>query len=503
MEAASCLTCTPRPLSVAHSMLWTCIHLPDLPLQLALRGAAVQVPLVIISGGRQPRVLSRNPAAARCGIQPGMVTSAAWALNPHLIEVPRDQPAEVRALENLARWAGQFTPTVSLEPPESLLLEVHGCLRLFGGLRTLSARLRAGLEELGYHTVLAHAPTPSAAWLLARAGITTRILERHDLKRALAPLPLSLLNLPAVVMEKLTQVGVRTLGEYLRLPRDGLSRRFNPSLLDKLDRALGRLADPRLPYTPPPTYEGRLLLPVPIGDVEPLLFAVKRLVSELAGFLSQQICGVTRLRLDLHHEAGHQGESPRVTPVVLNLSVPSRDPARLLQLLRERLLALAPQARTEALSLRAESMVPLPQHNLTLFPEDQTQAEERLMLLEHLRARLGVEKVQGVSTFSDHRPERACRPCEPGKSQGTALSLGGRPLWLLHQPYALTCDESGPRYGGPLVLTTGPERIESGWWDGRDVRRDYFTARNRSGQLLWIFRERGPARGWYMHGLFG
>lgn len=484
-------------------MLWTCLHLPDFSLQLALRGGTVRTPLVITSGGRRPRVLSCNPEATRCGIQPGMGTGAAWALSSQLIETAHDPAAETRTLENLAAWAGQFTPTISLEPPAGLLLEVQGCLRLFGGLRELNNRLRAGLEELGYHAVLAHAPTPTAAGLFARAGIATRILDRHELKRALAPLSVALLNLPAETTEKLAQVGVRTLGDCLRLPRDGLSRRFGQSLLDMLDRALGRLADPRPPYTSAPVYGGRLTLPVPIGDVEPMMFAVKRLVTELAGFLSGRNSAVARLRLDLHHEAGRQGEARHVTPVALGLSVPSRDPGRLLQLLRERLLALDPQARTEALSLHAEAMVPLAPRNLTLFPDEQTQAEERLMLLEHLRARLGVEKVQGVAAFPDHRPERACRPCEPGKSPGTTLALNGRPLWLLHQPRALVCDESGPRHDGPLVITTGPERIESGWWDGRDVRRDYFTARSRSGQLLWIFRERGPARGWYVHGLFG
>ena len=51
----------------------------------------------------------------------------------------------------------------------------------------------------------------------------------------------------------------------------------------------------------------------------------------------------------------------------------------------------------------------------------------------------------------------------------------------------------------------GPERIESGWWEGRDVRRDYFVARTQeTGQTLWIFTEArsGGASGWYVHGIF-
>lgn len=503
MEAAGCLTCM-RPTSpVTCSMLWTCLHLPDFSLQLALRGATTSDPLVITSNARHAAVLSCNPAALQCGIRPGMSVSAAWALTSHLIESPRDIAAETRALENLAQWAGQFTPDLSLQAPASLLLEVQGCLRLFGGLRGLSAQLQAGLKALGYHGVLAHAPTPLAAWLFAQAGIATRILDRHDLKRALSPLPLSLLHQRGNAMEKLAQMGVRTLGDCLKLPRDGFSRRFGQEILDDLDRALGRLADPRPAFLPPSTYAGHLALPQPIGEVEPMLFGLKRLVAELAGFLLRHGIGVTKLRLDLHHEGHSYDRAHPITQVLLRLAVPTRDPERLLQLLRERLLATTLATRTEGLSLHAEATTPLAFRNLTLFPDDQTQTEERLMLLEHLRARLGTEKVQGVSAFPDHRPEFAYRTSEPGQSFGNACVLRQRPLWLLHQPRALACDETGPLFDGPLVITTGPERIESGWWDGHDIRRDYFTAQNNARQTLWIFRERSSSRAWYIHGLFG
>jgi protein ImuB len=49
----------------------------------------------------------------------------------------------------------------------------------------------------------------------------------------------------------------------------------------------------------------------------------------------------------------------------------------------------------------------------------------------------------------------------------------------------------------------GPERIESGWWDGDDARRDYFVAEDPRGCRLWVFRERDGRRRWYLHGIFG
>lgn len=480
-------------------MLWTCLYLPGFSLQLALRAGGVSRPLIVTTGSHQPRVLSCNEQATQCGIRPGLSVCAALALTPRLIECPRDIRTETQALGNLALWAGQFTPSISLHSPDALLLEVEGCFRLFGGLRALNARMQSGLEDLGYQATLAQAPTPAAARLFARAGITTTVPGRHELRRALCALPLSLLDQPPVILEKLAQAGVRTIGECLKLPRDGLGRRFGPALLDEIDRALGRLPDPREPFVAPLSYQGRLLLPAPAAESEALLFALKRLVLELCGFLSPRNAGVTCLRIGLHHE-----DHPPAS-FLLRLSVPSRDAARIMQLLRERLNTTPLQDRVSSITLKAEEITALAPRNLALFPDDQQQDEERLMLIEHLRARLGVEKVHGLATFADHRPEYTFQRMEPGRVTGN-IQGAKRPLWLLNRPEPISRNGKQLLFGGPLTLSAGPERIESGWWDGQDIRRDYFVARNAAGETLWIFRDRRIGHDtegrWYVHGLF-
>ena len=53
----------------------------------------------------------------------------------------------------------------------------------------------------------------------------------------------------------------------------------------------------------------------------------------------------------------------------------------------------------------------------------------------------------------------------------------------------------------PRELLAGPERIESGWWDGADVARDYYLARGLHGAQLWVFRDLRSGT-WCVHGLW-
>ncbi len=134
--------------------------------------------------------------------------------------------------------------------------------------------------------------------------------------------------------------------------------------------------------------------------------------------------------------------------------------------------------------------------------------------LERLRARLGPDAIYGLCLVPGHRPEVAWR-AQPVNAQqaprkrvvtGPALpwEAGRRPMWLLREPRELGERDGVPRHAGrPLQLMGGPERLETGWWDGSDISRDYYVARAMGGAWLWVFRERHHARRWFLHGAFG
>ncbi|HEY5999799.1 MAG TPA: DNA polymerase Y family protein [bacterium] len=407
-------------------------------------------------------------------------------------EVVGDAAAMSAALARLAGWAGRFTPVVSPVPPRELLLEVAGSLRLFGGPDRLAARVVEGLRDLGYTAAAALAPPPLAATLLARARPGTLLTQRGTLERELGPVPVSALDVAPETLAALRGIGAGTLGDCLRLPRAGLARRIGTDLLRVLDRALGRIPDPREPFVLPPRYEGCLVLPAAVASVEPLLFAARRLLLELEGYLEARGGGAVALAWTLRHHGGHG------TRVEVGLAAPAREPGRLLKLLRERLERTRLAGPVEVVELAVEQILPLVPANLDLWQARAAQSGQAWPeLLDRLRARLGAAAVQGLRPAADHRPERAFVRTEPslGEQPAPSPAPGPRPLWLLSAPMALPARR--------LTLVAGPERIESGWWDGADVQRDYFVAEDRGGLRLWVFRERGGERHWFLHGIFG
>ncbi len=52
-----------------------------------------------------------------------------------------------------------------------------------------------------------------------------------------------------------------------------------------------------------------------------------------------------------------------------------------------------------------------------------------------------------------------------------------------------------------IVRRIGPERIETGWWRGHIVARDYYRVETAAGCWFWIFR-RLPDGPWFLHGMF-
>jgi protein ImuB len=495
--------------------LWLAIHLPQFVLEsLGEAGAALgsstrpagrsEVPSAVVDLERGGKVVCAcNAAAAASGISAGMALNSALALLPGLTVLDRNLRRERELLERLADWAVRYTSRVSLEPPDAVLLEILGSLRLFGGSRQLCAQLRAELNAAGLEPRLAFTPTPLGSLWFARAGEERAVRRSVDLASRLAELPLACTRWPARSLQSLITMGVRTVGDCLRLPRDGFARRFEPRMLDMLDRAVGRRPDPRGDFLPRERFAARRDLEPEVAEVARLDAVVASLLADLCAFLRRRQRSVQGLELRLVHR-----EAPP-TRLRLRFAEPVAEPTRIAQLLGERLARVVLPEPVRALRVRSGPLVESREQPGDLFAADRRRSGAGVpQLIERLQARLGTDAVYGLCLIPEHRPESAWRVAEPGTcliSAGTEMRhvpFSPRPLWLLAEPQQLDGVEQ-PRFEGVLELEEGPERIESGWWDGHDVARDYHVARNPAGVRFWVFRERRPPGRWFLHGVFG
>ena len=487
-------------------MLWIALYLPDLPLQALLRGCSRPACAAIVEQRPRQRLVSVCPAAWAAGVRCDTSVAGALSIAPEIVLLERDVDLEQAMLRKLAVWAGRFSPRVSLAGADTVLLEISSSLRLFGGLDALFSCIGNEAGGLDLQWQAATAPTPLAAHWLARSQNGVRVADAPGWSRCLDGLPVDVLLADAEVspasLSVLEAVGIRRLGELDRLPRDALARRQSSPLLRTLARARGELPDPRPWFEPPRQFEARLNLPVPVSDTEPLLFACARLIADLVHWLDALHGAVERCRLALEHD---QREATVLDIVTVG---PDRDASRLQLILRERLAVLSLPATVTGLRLSADSPVARQGITSDLFGGQDPDPAAANLLLDRLRARLGADCVRGVQVWPDHRPEQASRTVTPGLRPATAgrpdeqsaQTASGRspirPYWLLDPPRPL------PSLQG-FLLRSGPERIESGWWDGSDVCRDYYIAQGPDQGLCWIFHDLSAPGHWFVHGYFG
>ena len=496
------------------------------------------------------RILIADLDALRLGVQPGSTRSHALALAPGLVLLDPDPARETRALEALALALLAYTPKVSLAQSHTLLLEVGSGLRLFGGVRALLARVAATVAGCAHVARIACAPTAWGAWALARARMACaahvagvgsggqaprrwHVLKETTLSRVLDALPVTLAPFAAQHDHALTQIGCATLGDLRRLPRDGIVRRFGDGVLGWLAQALGEAPDPRVWFAAPPSFHASLELQARVESAEALLFAARRLVMQLAGWLAAQHAALSAFELRLEHELASR-HAPRTSSLTIAWALPSRDAEHLLWLLRERLNQTELAGPVIGLALVASQVSEYAAPTDTLFPMAEGAEASLGQLFERIGARLGEQNVLQLFVEDDHRPELAMsarpyreRGAKGAKGSRTRKSRKGqeetganapvqsafdlpevplptqpRPAWLLEKPLKLAMRGDRPVYRRPLKTLTRTERIESGWWDGEGVGRDYYVAADDQGRMFWLYRERIGGQ-WYLQGLFG
>jgi protein ImuB len=492
---------------------------------------------LILKNSRGAAVIhALNPAARAAGLRRGQTQADALAMIPHLVCKPADPEADARALEALAVWAERWSPSVSLDPSdeglEGLFLDLTGAAHLFGGEAALLEQVRSRLAEAGVPVRAAMAPTPGAAWALARWGKAEGegcIADDETTRGLLGTLPVEALRIDDRTLTQARRFGLKRIGDLYPMPRAGLARRFRDGdgvgLVRRLDQALGFAGEALTPVRPPAKYRAWQTWMEPIGDIEGVEARLTELVADLSAPLVRDGQGAKALTLTGFRSDGG------TTRLSVRMGRPGRAAGVWLRLFREAGLGrLELGFGLDALMLTADAVEPMAARQEALESEAETKQTESLaVLIDRLTARLGEDRVLLPEAVDSWIPERAerLRPALGRVPAPVGGEAGRRPILLLDPPEPVEAIAELPD-GAPARFTwrrvarrvtraDGPERLSPEWWrpraDDRQVRtRDYYRVEDDAGGRYWLFREglygreysggadeRAPS--WWMHGM--
>lgn len=482
--------------------------------------------------GRQVRLASK-PARVQ-GVCAGMPLAEAEALlepfrgarptwgSPCVVE--EDSPADRLALEQRALWCQRYSPLVGLEEgefPESILLGLDGCAHLFGGEELLAKQVMRDFHQGGHHVRGAIADTIGAAWGLARyasrADQGAVIVGGDSATQWLERLPVDSLRLPENVLETLRELGVSTVGALRRLPRSSLPSRLGVGIVRRLDQMWGAVLEIITPLLPVEPLLVEWAFEDPVSDREILESVLQRLIEQVLEELECLRAGIQRLDCRLLCLGSE--------PVCLTVGAvrPRSAIEHWRDLLRLQLERNPLPGEVLRIEVEATATGLLETGQSTLFADGHATERNREFetLLDRLGSRLGEEAVLRPTVAAEHQPEWAGRyvpantaPAAINPSRGPGGSVpdaGARPLVLKSKPVPIEVTSLVPagaparfRWTGVEYVVSqswGPERIEAGWWQSVQSRRDYYRVETVSGQRFWLFRDR-DSRAWFLQGVF-
>ncbi len=466
--------------------------------------------------------------------------------------------ADRRVLEAVGYFCQRFTPAVALEPgdrPESLFLDITGTTPYFGGEEALWDQVSQALSKLGLRFRLAIADSAGAAWAICQFAYPSqgeenpeegkREEESPNFPRWIIPpgqgaevlrsLPVAALRLEESTLGILHQLGIRTIGQLVAIPAEELVSRFGRQILRRWEEYLGRVPEVLAFLPSPAELRAVFAWEDPVSDLGVLLQGAEELLQKLRKRLLPQNEGIIAFRCTVGVEST-ETSAIRGVPIEILVHTPTLDGKHLAGLLALRLEQRKWEGDIRWIELQVTQRAPLPADQGELISGTGTPRKVTSKLLgelfDRLRARLGEKSVGIPCLTGDVQPERAYELVPPsfrtgspkenppprlfpeglgesGEQQGKAFP--SRPLALLASPLPIRVIAVSP-WGTPAQVVVrgkryginrvwGPERIETGWWRGRTIRRDYYRVETREGQQFWIFRhlEEGT---WFLHGTF-
>jgi protein ImuB len=473
------------------------------------------------------RIAALDICGEKAGLKRGQALAEARAMLPGIEIIAADPAADKGLLTSLADWCDRYTPLVAMDGTNGLYLDITGCVHLHGSEQSLLADILVRLFRLGIEVRGAISSSAGLSWAMARYR-PGHIAGPQDGEKVLSPLPLAALRLPLDTIETLARVGLKTAGDLIPLPRAPLARRFGPSVLLRLDQALGFEDEPLSPRLPVASLSAERRLASPIQDEDDILQLTLQLAKSLRQSLEEREEGGRLFELVLFRVDG------KVFRIRAAMSAASKDPERIAALYRERLQAIHDDLDA-GFGFEILRLCVLKTERYLATQEDFSGRTDQTRPLsafaDRVMARFGPDSLSALVLQESHVPERATSfspvldiaglAVQQGLDRPKAADLPSvRPLRLFRHPERVDAIAAELPEGAPasfkwrkiiyqVIKAEGPERIAGEWWiDGEDaLTRDYFRIEDVEGRRFWLFRDGlygqtvAPPQ-WFLHGIF-
>ena len=434
--------------------------------------------------------------------------------------------SSIHALDAVAR---EFSPRVTVEGTvpgsREVTLDLAGLERLFGDGRTIAHELRRTAAEHGLRVRVAVAATRTAARLLVHAHPGLTAIDAGGEVTAVGELPIDALaavvdndarsGAPAFRLADLRRWGLRTLGDFTRLPAGDVAARLGQEgvLWQRLSR--GEDVSPIVPMGSAERFEEAMDLEWPIEGLEPLSFVLARLLEPLSRQLDRQDRGAAVIRVSL------QLVTREVHERALQLPTPIRDARMLRTLALLDLESHPPGAAIDRVTVSVDP--PLARVvQFSLLTRQLPTPDQVSTLLARLGALMGEDRCGAPAEVQSWQPGafamRAFAPMEQREPSddtaqvdmsapviATALRRFRVPVparvRVEHETLVRVTTDRRGLTGGRVEACAGPWRTSGGWWasagDPGRWDRDEWDVTVSGGATYRVFRDRA-ADAWFL-----
>ena len=522
---------------------YICLWFPYLPVEISFRHHAEfqKTAFAITSQKKNSQTLySVNPIGELLGLKLGMHLNEAHILCKNLVTEQYNPQKKISFILKQAKWCSQFTPRISIEKEDIIILNLKGCIHLFGNKTNIIKKIYNHFKKINISISFSSGKNKTATKALTKFNLDKVLKKKQAVITSqsdniitdsnsifqndinfLKKIPIESLELNTSEKDELKYLGIETVHQLQSIPYKDLLTRFGPKLVEKLKKIIGNQNELTSYLKPESIFSRSIKLPEPISSITDIKKLFEKLTKIVCTQLQNMYKGTNILNFQIHR-IDHTKQS-----IQLRTSKVTSKPENFIMLFVTKINQIDAGFGIDfvrVFTYKIEDLFPIQGNLQTDNTEENSiihqilKKERYKVLISKLSNRMGSDSLIHLYPSQSHIPENNVQKvsavyCSPQLSW--PISLYERPL-LMFKPEKIKAIEYKKfpklfiwrKKQYTVNIRFGPERIAAEWWldnpQWRTGLRDYWKVETKCGNRLWLFEAKGAMLngGWYIHGNF-